>query len=89
MGLDVHKDTIAAAVALPGRGEPVDQGEIENRRKSLLRLIRSVSPNGELVDGSGPDSAAPGPSATALVQRSGRASGKTTGLAGRAARPDP
>lgn len=89
MGLDVHKDTIAAAVAPPGRGEPVYRGEIENQRKSLLRLIRSVSPNGELVDGSGPDSVAPGPSATALVQRSGRASGKAAGLAGRAAKPNP
>ena len=47
VGLDVHKDTIA--VALPGRGEPVYRGEIKNQRKSLLRLIRAVSPNGEVV----------------------------------------
>lgn len=49
VGLDVHKDTIAVAVALPGREEPVYRGEIKNQRKSLLRLIRALSPNGELV----------------------------------------
>ena len=49
LGLDVHKDTIAVAVALPGREEPVYRGEIKNQRKSLLRLIRAPSPNGELV----------------------------------------
>ena len=49
VGLDVHKDTIAVAVALPGREEPVYRGEIKNQRKSLLRLIRSLSAHGELV----------------------------------------
>ena len=49
VGLDVHKDTIAVAVALPGRGEPVYRGEMKNQRKSLLRLIRSLSPHGEVV----------------------------------------
>ena len=49
VGLDVHKDTIAVAVALPGREEPVYRGEIKNQRKSLLRLIRSLSPHGEVV----------------------------------------
>ena len=49
VGLDVHKDTIAVAVALPGRGEPVYRGEIKNQRKSLLRLIRALSANGEVV----------------------------------------
>ena len=49
VGLDVHKDTIAVAVALPGRDEPVYRGEMKNQRKSLLRLIRSLSPNGEVV----------------------------------------
>ena len=29
VGLDVHKDTIAVAVALPGREEPVYRGEIQ------------------------------------------------------------
>ena len=36
VGLDVHKDTIAVAVALPGRGEPVYRGEVKNQRKSVL-----------------------------------------------------
>ena len=49
VGLDVHKDTIAVAVALPGRGEPVYRGEIKNQRKSRLRLIRALGPNGEVV----------------------------------------
>ncbi|NKC16325.1 MAG: hypothetical protein GKR94_30205 [Gammaproteobacteria bacterium] len=42
-GLDVHKDTLAVAVAMPGCEEPVYRGEIENQRKSLHRLIRSLS----------------------------------------------
>ena len=49
VGLDVHKDTIAVAVALPGREEPVYRDEVNNQRKSLLRLIRGLSPNGEVV----------------------------------------
>ena len=49
VGLDVHKDTIAVAVALPGRDEPVYRGEIKSQRKSVLRLIRSLSPHGEVV----------------------------------------
>ena len=32
VGLDVHKDTIAVAVALPGRGEPVYRGEVKTQR---------------------------------------------------------
>ena len=49
VGLDVHKDTIAVAVALPGREEPEYRGEIKNQRKSLLRLIRNLSAHGEVV----------------------------------------
>ena len=49
VGLDVHKDTIAAAVALPGREESVYRGEVKNQRKSLLRLIRSLSPHGKVL----------------------------------------
>ena len=30
IGLDVHKETIAVAVAEPGRGEPLYRGEIAN-----------------------------------------------------------
>ena len=50
VGLDVHEDTIAVAVARPGREEPMYRGEIKNHRKSLLRLTRVHSPNGELVN---------------------------------------
>jgi len=49
VGLDVHKDTISVAVALPGREQPVYRGEIKNQRRSLERLIRSLSPNGEVL----------------------------------------
>ncbi len=49
VGLDVHKDTIAVAVALPGRIEPVYRGEILNRRSSLRRLIGRLSAHGEVV----------------------------------------
>ena len=49
VGLDVQKDTISVAVALPGREEPVYRGETKNQRKSLLRLIRILSPHGEVV----------------------------------------
>ena len=44
VGLDVHKNTIAVAVA-----EPVYYGEVKNQRNSLLRLIRSLSPHGEVL----------------------------------------
>ena len=49
IGLDVHKDTIAVAVALPGRGEPVYRGELAHRRGSLRRLIGRLSPHGEVL----------------------------------------
>ncbi len=46
VGLDVHKETIAVAVAVPGREEPVYRGEIRNRRSSLRRLVGRLSPDG-------------------------------------------
>ena len=49
VGLDVHKETIAVAVALPGRGEPIYRGEIAHRRVSLRRLIGRLSPHGEVL----------------------------------------
>ena len=42
VGLDVHKDTIATAVAWPGREEPEYRGILPNCRKSLNRLIRNL-----------------------------------------------
>ena len=49
VGLDVHKETIAVAVAWPGREEPVYRGVISSRRTSLRRLIGKLSPDGEAV----------------------------------------
>ena len=37
VGLDVHKDTIAVAVALHGREEAVSRGEMKNQRSVILR----------------------------------------------------
>lgn len=49
IGLDVHKETISVAVALPGREQPQYRGEIKSGRTSLMRLIRRLSPNGEIL----------------------------------------
>ena len=49
VGLDVHKDTIAVAVAWPGRGKPESLGIIANSKRSLLRLAGKLSPNGEVL----------------------------------------
>ncbi len=46
VGLDVHKDSIAVAIARPGRAQPAWPGTIPNRRSSLLRLISRLSPDG-------------------------------------------
>ena len=43
VGLDVHKETIAIAVAEPGRQEPVYEGEIANTPKRIERKIRRLS----------------------------------------------
>ena len=43
VGLDVHKETIAVAVAEPGRAEPVYRGEIANKPKSIEKLIGKLS----------------------------------------------
>ena len=43
VGLDVHKDTIAVAVALPGRDEPLYRNVINLRPNSLFcRKISSI-----------------------------------------------
>ena len=49
VGLDVHKDTISVAIAFPGREQPVFRGMIGNRRSSLRRLIRNLTPRGEVL----------------------------------------
>lgn len=42
-GLDVHKETIAVAVAYPGREAPVYRGEIANTPKALTKLVERLS----------------------------------------------
>jgi len=39
VGLDVHKDTIAVALAYPGRAEPVYRGEIAHTAKAVKKLV--------------------------------------------------
>ena len=43
IGLDVHKETIAVAVAEPGRGEPMYRWEIANTPKQVEKLIAQLS----------------------------------------------
>jgi transposase len=43
VGLDVHKETIAVAVAEPGRGEPIYRGEIANTPTKVAKLIAKLS----------------------------------------------
>ena len=49
VGIDVHKDTIAVAVATPGRTDPEWRGTIANRRSALRRLITRLAPKGETL----------------------------------------
>ena len=49
VGLDVHKDTIAVAVAYPGRGAAEFRGEIANTPRALAKLMRRLSAHGELL----------------------------------------
>jgi transposase len=43
VGLDVHKETIAVAVALPGRGEPQYRGEIAHEPKALGKWLERLN----------------------------------------------
>jgi transposase len=49
VGLDVHKETIAVAIAREGRSEPIYYGEIPNRAEALRKLVKKVASNGEEV----------------------------------------
>lgn len=49
VGLDVHKETIAVAVAYPGRSKPELLGVVANTKKAILNLVRRLSPHGEVV----------------------------------------
>lgn len=46
VGLDVHKATIAVAVADSGRGQARFVGEIPNTRPALLKLVRQLAQRG-------------------------------------------
>jgi len=43
VGLDVHKETIAIAIARPGRGAPEYRGEIKNAPKTVYRWLERLS----------------------------------------------
>ena len=43
VGLDVHKETIAVAIASAGREEPAYRGEIGHTRKAVGKLIERLS----------------------------------------------
>jgi transposase len=43
VGLDVHKDSIAVALAWPGRGEARYRGEIANETKAVKKLVEQLS----------------------------------------------
>jgi transposase len=49
VGLDVHKETIAVAIAQEGRSEPIYYGEIPNKAEALRRLVKKVASHGEKV----------------------------------------
>ena len=49
VGLDVHKETIAVAVAYPGQSKPESLGVIANTKKSILNLVHGLSRDGEAV----------------------------------------
>lgn len=43
VGLDVHKDTIAVALAAPGRSEPYYFGEVAHTPKAVKKLVQRLS----------------------------------------------
>ena len=48
LGLDVHADTIAVAIAEPDEGEVRSLGIIPNREESVRKLIKRVGPPEQL-----------------------------------------
>lgn len=49
VGLDTHKDTIAVAIADASGGKPRFYGEIANTATALSKLMKEISPTGEVV----------------------------------------
>ena len=50
VGLDVHKATIAVAVAREGRKEPEFWGEVEHKAGEVRKVLARLSPNGEVLN---------------------------------------
>jgi transposase len=50
VGLDVHKNSIAVAVAREGRDNPEYFGEIAHDTASIRKLLKRLSPNGEVLN---------------------------------------
>ena len=50
VGLDVHKETIAVAVARAGREEPEYRGEVTHSAQGIAKLLKKLSPAGEVLD---------------------------------------
>ncbi|MCY4303589.1 MAG: hypothetical protein OXC62_02190 [Aestuariivita sp.] len=49
VGMDIHRDTIAVALATPGRPDSEWCGAIANRQSALQRLIARLAPKGETL----------------------------------------
>jgi len=49
VGMDVHKETIAVAIAKEGRGDPAYYGEIPNTDEAIRKLVKKVVSNREKV----------------------------------------
>ena len=49
VGLDVHKDSIAVAVAANGRDQAHYRGDIANTPTAIKRLLHKLSPDGEVL----------------------------------------
>ena len=49
VGMDTHKDTIAVAVAEACGGKPRYYGEIPNTAEAVAKLVKKLSPEGEVV----------------------------------------
>lgn len=50
VGLDVHKATIAVAVVRGARGQAQYLGEYENTPEAVRKLVKKISPDGEVVN---------------------------------------
>ncbi len=49
VGLDTHKETVAVAIADRSGGRPRYYGEIVNTPMALAKLMKDISPHGEVV----------------------------------------